>query len=204
MSTVIYHRHRVYEEEPMKVSREQAAQNRERILDAATALFREHGFDGIGVADLMKQAGLTHGGFYGQFESKDDLVVQACARSFAASHKRWLHDIETSPDPLRAIVKRYLSMRHRDEPGQGCTLTTVAVDAPRRGRALQRAFTDGLRPYINMLGRLLPGRRAEVRRQRALVAMSTLVGAIVLARAVDDRALSDEILAATAASFDQG
>jgi TetR/AcrR family transcriptional repressor of nem operon len=185
----------------MKVSREQATQNRERVLDAAAALFRQHGYDGIGVADLMKQAGLTHGGFYGQFESKDELVVQACARSFAASHKRWLHDIETSPDALGAIVTRYLSTRHRDEPGQGCTLTTLAVDAPRRGRALQRAFTDGLRPYIDMLGRLLPGRRAEIRRERALVAMATLVGAIVLARAVDDRALSEEILSATAASF---
>lgn len=187
----------------MKVSREQAAQNRERVLDAAATLFRQHGFDGIGVADLMKQAGLTHGAFYGQFESKDELVVEACARSLAASHGRWLRDIQTSPDPLAAIVTRYLSIRHRDLPGQGCTLTTLAVDAPRRGRALQRAFTDGLRPFVDMLSGLLPGRRAEVRRERALVAMATLVGAVVLARAVDDRALSDEILHATAASFDR-
>jgi TetR/AcrR family transcriptional repressor of nem operon len=201
MMAIIYHDDQRYEEQPMKVSREQAAQNRERVLDAAAALFRERGFDGIGVADLMKQAGLTHGGFYGQFESKDELVVQACARSFAASHKRWLHDIETSADPLGAIVTRYLSTRHRDQPGQGCTLSTLAVDAPRRGHVLQRAFTDGLRPFIDMLSGLLPGRRAGIRRERALVAMASLVGAMVLARAVDDSALSEEILGATAASF---
>ncbi len=93
------------EETRMKVSREQAAQNRERILDAATRLFRERGFEGIGVADTMKAAGLTHGGFYGHFSSKEDLIAQACARAFSRSHQRWSRRAGSTPDdPLSSIL----------------------------------------------------------------------------------------------------
>src|SRR5271170_4176558 len=105
----------------MKVSRAQAAENRERILDVATRLFRERGIDGIGVADLMQAAGLTHGGFYGHFKSKDDLAVQACRRAFARSAESWASVVEnTSGDPLASICRQYVSERHRDAPGRGC------------------------------------------------------------------------------------
>src|SRR3982074_352699 len=101
----------------MKVSREQAAKNRERILDVAAQLFRERGFDGVGVADLMKAAGLTHGGFYGHFASKEDLMGQACSRALAGSLDRWsrLAEGETK-GRLSAIATAYLSAAHRDRP----------------------------------------------------------------------------------------
>jgi len=105
----------------MRVSREQAARNRERILDAAAQLFRERGFEGIGVADLMKEAGLTHGGFYGHFSSKDDLIAQASARELTRSLAHWSTVGErASGDRLSAIAALYLTSAHRDNPGAGC------------------------------------------------------------------------------------
>jgi AcrR family transcriptional regulator len=99
----------------MKVSREQAAANRERIVEVAGKLFRENGFDGIGVTDLMKAAGLTHGGFYGHFRSKDDLAAEACSRTMARASERWATLARTSPGDARAeIVKQYLTESHCD------------------------------------------------------------------------------------------
>src|SRR5438067_9036571 len=101
----------------MKVSREQAAQNRERIVEAAAKLFRERGFEGIGVADLMKEAGLTHGGFYGHFSSKDDLIAEASARALTGSLALFSRVAERTPaDPLPAIARAYLTRSHRDKP----------------------------------------------------------------------------------------
>src|SRR5437762_11734498 len=102
----------------MKVSREQAAQNRERIVEAAARLFRERGFEGIGVADLMKEAGLTHGGFYGHFSSKDDLIAEASERALTESLVLWSEFADrASGDPLPAVAGAYLTRRHRDNPG---------------------------------------------------------------------------------------
>src|ERR1700681_3532545 len=102
----------------MKVSREQTAENRERILDAAAQLFRERGFDGIGVADLMKSAGLTHGGFYGHFSSKEDLIAQACARAIADSLVVWNRRADRATEsPFSAVTTGYLTTKHRDYPG---------------------------------------------------------------------------------------
>src|ERR1043165_9265950 len=114
----------------MKVSREQAARNRERILDTAAQLFRERGFDGIGVADLMKAAGLTHGGFYGHFASKEDLMAQACTRASARSRGLWTKLAERAPDdPLSEIAGVYLTSKHRDNPGEGCLMAALASEA---------------------------------------------------------------------------
>src|SRR3954447_13736831 len=105
----------------MKVSREQASQNRERIVETAAQLFRERGFEGIGVADLMREAGLTHGGFYGHFSSKEDLIAEASARALMRSLALLSNAAEKAPaDPLPAIAGAYLSTRHRDKPGEGC------------------------------------------------------------------------------------
>src|SRR5216110_2787030 len=113
----------------MKVSREQAAQNRERIVEAAAQLFRERGFEGIGVADLMKEAGLTHGGFYGHFSSKQDLVAEASARALMRSLALFSDAAEReTADPLSAIASAYLSRRHRDKPGEGCLLAALGSD----------------------------------------------------------------------------
>jgi TetR/AcrR family transcriptional repressor of nem operon len=124
----------------MKVSREQAAQNRERIIEAAAQLFRKRGFDGIGVADLMKEAGLTHGGFYGHFASKEDLIAEASARALTDSVAVWskLAD-RASGDPLSAVAGAYLTSRHRDNPGAGCLLAALGPDVARQGPAVRRA-----------------------------------------------------------------
>jgi TetR/AcrR family transcriptional regulator, transcriptional repressor for nem operon len=185
----------------MKVSREQAARNRERILDAAAQLFRERGFDGIGVADLMKEAGLTHGGFYGHFSSKDDLIAQASAHELTRSLAHWSQVGErASGDWLSAIASAYLTSTHRDNPGAGCVLAALGPDVSRQGPAVRRAVTDYVRSVVDLLVRLVPGTSKAARRRKAISTYATVVGAMVLARAVDDRALSQEILDAGLAS----
>src|SRR5947199_6007747 len=130
----------------MKVSREQAAKNRERILEAAARLFRERGFEGIGVADLMNEAGLTHGGFYGHFSSKDDLIAEASERALAESLPLWSGlASDRSGDPLPAVAAAYLSGEHRDNPGAGCVLAALGPDVSRQGAAVRRAVTDYVR-----------------------------------------------------------
>ena len=184
----------------MKVSREQAAQNRERILAVAAQRFRERGFDGIGVADLMKQAGFTHGGFYGHFASKEELMAQACAHAFAEKVALWYDERELDVErPLASVATYFLTAEHRDDPGTGCPTATLAIDVSRQAPSIRRAFTDGLRQLVEFLTAKLPGRSKVAKRRKALAAWSTLVGAMMLARAVDDPDLSDEILNAVAA-----
>ena len=185
----------------MKVTREQATRNRERILDTAAQLFRQRGFEGIGIADLMKEAGLTHGGFYGHFASKDDLIAQASARELTRSLAHWSKFGErASGDRLSAIAGAYLTSAHRDNPGAGCVLAALGPDVSRQGPAVRRAVTDYVRSTVDLLTKLVPGRSKAARRQKAISTYATLVGTMVLARAVDDRALSQEILDAGQAS----
>jgi TetR/AcrR family transcriptional repressor of nem operon len=186
----------------MKVSRKQFAKNRQRILDVAGRLFRERGFDGISVADLMKAAGLTHGGFYGHFESKEDLVAQACAKVLSGSANGWARIAAERPDDAaRAIVEAYLSPKHRDQPGIGCAFATLGGEVARQAKPVRQAFTEGIRARLEVLAGVVTGRSKAAQRQKALATMSGLVGAMVLARAVDDPAFSGEILAAAAAAF---
>jgi TetR/AcrR family transcriptional repressor of nem operon len=185
----------------MKVSREQAALNRERIVEAAAQLFRERGFDGIGVADLMKEAGLTHGGFYGHFSSKEELIAEASARALTRTFAHLSKQAESAPgDPLAAVASSYLSGKHRDNPGAGCLLAALGPDVSRGGRAVRKAVTDYVRSAIDLVTTLVPGKSKAARRQKAISTYATLVGAMVMARAVDDRALSQEILDAGLAS----
>jgi TetR/AcrR family transcriptional repressor of nem operon len=186
----------------MRVSREQAAENRERILEIASRLFRERGLDGIGVADLMKAAGLTHGGFYGHFASKEDLMAQACARALEGSLATWRKRVEAEPDdPLAALAALYLSTAHCDKPGEGCALAALASEAARHEAPVRHAMTEGLRPLVDLLAHLLPGRSRAARREKALATFAAMVGAVVLARAVDDPALAEETLQAVSASI---
>ena len=185
----------------MKVSRERAAQNRDRIVEAAAQRFRERGFDGIGVADLMKEAGLTHGGFYGHFSSKEGLIAEASARALTRSLALWNKLAERAPrDPLSAIAGVYLTSRHRDNPGAGCLLAALGPDVSRQGPAVRRAVTEYVRSACDLLAKLAPCKSKAARRQKAITTYATLVGAMVMARAVDDRALSQEILDAGLAS----
>jgi TetR/AcrR family transcriptional repressor of nem operon len=182
----------------MRVSREKFAESRERILDAAATLFREKGFDGIGLADIMKGAGLTHGGFYGHFGSKDDLEAQAIGVALASAAADWGRLFEgAATRPLTALLAEYFSPRHRDEPGKGCPLAALGADVARRGERVRSEFTAGLKPILELLSKAVSGRSKAERRRKAIATMAEMIGALILARAVDDPALSDEILAAT-------
>lgn len=186
----------------MRVSREQAAQNRERVLDTAAQLFRERGFHGVGVADLMKAAGLTHGAFYGQFESKEDLMAQACARAYDTLHEHWQQAAQKPADKaLAEVVTSYLSPSHRDAPGQGCVMAALGAEAAREGPALRQTITEGTKSQLESLTALMPGDSKAERRQRAAATLAGMVGALILARALDDPALSKEMLRATKAAL---
>jgi TetR/AcrR family transcriptional regulator, transcriptional repressor for nem operon len=181
----------------MRVSRERAAENRERIIDAAGALFRAKGFAGIGVADIMKAAELTHGGFYGHFASKDDLKAQASRRSLTRAAAKWERIAAGSPNSAyAALLANYLTPTHRDDPARGCAFASLGSDAARGGKAVRAAFADGLQPFLNTLAAAAPGGSKAARRRKAVATMAALVGAVTLARAVGDQRLSDEILEA--------
>jgi TetR/AcrR family transcriptional regulator, transcriptional repressor for nem operon len=186
----------------MKVTREKAAENRDRIIETAARLFREKGFDGVGVAELMKHAGLTHGGFYGHFASKSDLAAQACARALDQSAQRWTAVSEMAGDAaFAALVKNYLGTAHRDGLGASCVISALGPEAPRQEPPVRQAITEGLEALLAVLTKAMPGQSEEGQRKQALVAMAQLVGAVVLARLVDDAASSDEILEATRADL---
>ncbi|MGV7207333.1 TetR/AcrR family transcriptional regulator [Oxalobacteraceae bacterium A2-2] len=186
----------------MKVSREQAAQNRERVVETAARLFREHGYDGIGVADLMKGAGLTHGGFYGQFASKEELLAEACERALQVSVQRWQDAArQAAEQALETIAHSYLSEYHLQHPGTGCAVTSLGADVARLGAKARAALTGGARGQLAVLEQLVPGASAQEKRRRALAVYAGMVGAVVLARAVDDEALAQEILQAQLAQL---
>jgi TetR/AcrR family transcriptional regulator, transcriptional repressor for nem operon len=186
----------------MKVSREQATENRERIVQVAAKLFRERGFDGIGVADLMKAAGLTHGGFYGHFASKEDLAAEACGRAIDRSLQKWSSEVEKAPDKaFSKIVNSYLSESHRDGPGNGCLVAALGSDVGRQTPPIRRVVTDGIHALVGQLVRLVPGKSKSARRRQALSDFAAMVGAVIIARAVDDPELSKDVLEAVASSL---
>ena len=180
----------------MKVSREQMAGNRRRILDAASELFRAKGFEAVSVAEVMKAAGLTHGGFYGHFSSKDDLIAQTLAHVLVA-------DAGKGKD-LCAFVASYLSPRHRDDAASGCPTAALAAAIRHQAPPSRSAMTEGVRSQIDRLADLLPAMDAADRRRAAIGSWAAMVGALILARAVDDPALSDELLEQTRAWVEAG
>jgi TetR/AcrR family transcriptional regulator, transcriptional repressor for nem operon len=182
-------------EDHMRVSREKANENREKIIETAARLFREHGFDGVGVDAIMKKAGLTHGGFYGHFKSKDHLAAEAVARAL----ERGTEKMSPFAD-FESYLAAYLSEDHCADRGDGCGLAALAADIGREGKGVRRALTAYLSERIVALGRWFGG-SAAARRKRAIATLSGMVGALTLARAVDDPALSKEILAAAREAF---
>jgi len=180
----------------MKVSREQMAENRRRILDAASSLFRDRGFDAVSVAEVMKAAGFTHGGFYGHFSSKDDLVAQTLAQVLASD--------SGGNDDFSHYLSTYLSPRHRDNPAAGCPTAGLAAAIRHQSPAARAAMTEGLRSQIARIEAALPEAYPADRRRTAIGSWAAMVGAVILARAIDDPALSDEILEQTRAWIDAG
>ena len=184
----------------MRVSRAQAEENRQTVINVASRLFREHGFDGIGLKDLMEGAGLTQGAFYKQFESKDDLAAQASRRALENALQRWTAAAEANPeDPLGAVVAFYLSMGHRTERMDGCPVVALGSDAARQGAEVKASFEAGIRDYLALLGGWLGDAGGEPG-GKAMAVLATMVGAVLLSRAVDDEQMSKRFLQAAAES----
>lgn len=188
----------------MKVSKAQAAENRQAIIDAAAQLYRAKGLTGVGVADITREAGLTHGGLYRHFDSKDALVREACARAFDWSPLPVQEAGAARRDPAEAVaqgIARYLSLEHRDHPGDGCPVAALGVDAARMGGALSTVFAQGVEHNIERFARLLDGATdcpaSKASRERAIPMLAAMVGALVIARATAEGnpALSEHILA---------
>jgi TetR/AcrR family transcriptional repressor of nem operon len=179
----------------MKVSREQVEENRRKILEAASRLFRARGFEAVTVAEVMKAAGLTHGGFYGYFKSKDDLIAQALADVLRiASEGERLSGVD-----LGVYAKNYLSPPHRDDFGGGCPTAALGAETIRQAPEARAAMTAGLRQQIERLTPTAPGSTPAQKRQAAIGSWAAMVGAMILARLSDDPRLSDEVLAQTRA-----
>ncbi|HEX7781865.1 MAG TPA: TetR/AcrR family transcriptional regulator [Sphingobium sp.] len=179
------------------MSRDQAALNRDRVIDTGARLFRQKGLDGISIADLMKASGMTHGGFYGQFESKDALAAECVVRILSKSAERWRCLLNAGAgDPLRTIVEDYLSVRHLSGPETGCAFTTLAADAARRGGAVAQAMADGMEALADILLSILPDDGRGLGRGGALAILSQMTGAMTLARATADPGLAEEMLTA--------
>lgn len=182
----------------MRVSREKAEANRRNVVEVASRLFRQRGYDGIGLADLMKGAGLTQGGFYKQFGSKDDLIVEASVEALLGSVGRWADLASTAAgNPLAAIVEFYLSPGHRDEKAEGCAIAALGPDAARHGGPLRQAFGAGVEQHLELLVDMVQAETDRDRSDKAMVIMSTMVGALILSRAVEDQQLSGDILRAS-------
>lgn len=175
----------------MKVGREQVAENRRRILEAAGRLFRERGFQAVSVAEIMKAAGLTHGGFYGYFRSKDDLIAHAMADALG-------HSAPPSAG-LAAYAADYLTAAHRDDLAGGCPTAGLAAETIRQAPGARVEMTAGLRRQIASLARAAPGESPSEKREAAIGSWAAMVGAMILARMSDDPDLSDEVLAGTRA-----
>jgi TetR/AcrR family transcriptional repressor of nem operon len=176
----------------MKVSRDQVEANRLRILAVAGRLFREKGFDAVTVSDVMRAAGLTHGGFYGYYRSKDDLIAATLADSFAALAKG-------RPLDFHSFTAAYLSAAHRDDPAGGCAMAALSGESRGQSPETRAAMTEGLRGNIARMTEGIGGSDATLARRAAIGSWSAMVGAMILSRLSDDPALSEEILAETRA-----
>ncbi len=192
-----------------RASKQQTQNHRLAITHASARLMRERGMHGVSVSDLMAAAGLTHGGFYGHFDSKETLAGEACAQAFTDSLQRWKQRVAAQPDRAAAflsLTEGYLSTRSRDAPGVSCPTTALACDVAREpsDSRLRAAFVGGTAQLIDVLASLQGGDDSTVDRREALAQFATMVGAVILARATAGDALSDEFLSAARAKLSRG
>jgi TetR/AcrR family transcriptional repressor of nem operon len=179
------------------------ARTHTRIVEAAARAFRERGFDGVCISDLMRAAHLTHGGFYAHFRNKDALVAEAASRGLQDSRNEFFEGAAAANpmNPLREIIRRYVSRHHRDTPAEGCAMPALVSEVPHEPAVVRHAFTEGMEQIVAGLSEYTPGATPEQRRDAALALTAGMVGAVALARAVDDPAVSDRILLATRRHF---
>lgn len=174
----------------MKVSKDQVVENRRKVLQSAGRLFRERGLDAVTLNDVMNDAGLTRGAFYGHFTSKDDLVAAAVGQAVKPSDGQ-------ERKSFSLTVSDYLSPYHRDHAGDGCAFAALASEIARQPQAARQEMTDGLKARVELMSAVAPGETPEERRHAAIAAMTSMTGALILARMSDDPAFSDELLGAT-------
>lgn len=175
----------------MKITKAQSQENRARIVETASVLFRERGYDGVSVADLMLAAGLTHGGFYKHFGSKADLMAEATEHGLSAKQGDY------QGVAMQALVEGYVSRAHRDDRGSGCTLAALSGDAPRQPTEVQARFASGIAAMLAGMEQAVQATGADPTdaRARAIALFAQMVGALMLSRACpDDSPLADEIL----------
>ncbi|MDB6144183.1 MAG: acrR [Pseudomonas sp.] len=174
----------------MKVTKEQAARNKASILDAAARLYRAHGIDGVGIGQLARSVGLTHGGFYGQFPGgKDQLVAEAVTRAFEPNLEIW-----NAADSVADIVSGYLSNDHIGDMSNGCPIPSLGADVSRSGELATAAFTAGVREMLAALEKHAGDEPDAQKHARSAQLLASVVGAILIARAVDDPELSKLML----------
>jgi TetR/AcrR family transcriptional regulator, transcriptional repressor for nem operon len=182
----------------MRYSKEHKQETHARIVKKASVRLREKGAHGIGVADLMKEAGLTHGGFYAHFDSREALVIEAFAYAMDRSTERWRKIAEqTAPDKrLATIVETYLTPLHRDDPGHGCAVPTLGAEIARESPKTRRAFAAKLEEMIDMMADQVLDVPRKTARKQAVAALATMIGTLVLSRIAGNGEFSDEILGA--------
>ncbi|MGA0560824.1 TetR/AcrR family transcriptional regulator [Ancylobacter sp. VNQ12] len=175
----------------MRVSKAKVAEHRTAILESASRLFRERGFNDVGVAEIMQASGLTHGAFYGHFRSKAELAGEACREACAEGLAGW-----KKTGDIGTIIDRYLSTTHRDAPAKGCAISALAADIAREGPQMQQDYAGGIRRFIGTIEDHLKEADAEARHRKAIAIFATMTGALTMARGVaeGDPALSVEIL----------
>ena len=175
----------------MKVSKETSAKHRDELLKAASRLFRERGFDKVGIAEIAAAAGLTHGAFYTHFESKEALCAEAIARASGRSGAA----LESTAS-WRASIEAYLSSKHVRDRANGCPFAALGGDVPRESETIRAAFSEALERSIEAVAARLGHKGEAARREDAIQALATMVGALVLARTAATPRLRDEILGA--------
>ena len=182
----------------MRYSKEHKLETHARIVKKASVRLREKGAHGIGVADLMKDAGLTHGGFYAHFDSREALVIEAFGYAMDRSTERWrqLAGQVAPADRLAGIVEAYLSPQHRDNPGHGCAMPALGAEIARESVKTRKAFAAKLEQMVGMLAEQIADVPSKPVRKQAIASLATMMGALVLARVAGSGEFSEEILAA--------
>ncbi|MDX3968599.1 MAG: TetR/AcrR family transcriptional regulator [Bradyrhizobium sp.] len=182
----------------MRYSREHKQETHDRIVKKASVRLREKGAHGIGVADLMKEAGLTHGGFYAHFDSREALVIEAFGYAMDRSMEHWRKLTgEAAPEKrLALIAESYLSTLHRDNPGHGCSIPALGAEIARESPKTRKAFAGKLDQMIEMMTDYIPNMPRKAARKQAIATLATMVGTMLLARVAGSNELSDEVLKA--------
>jgi TetR/AcrR family transcriptional repressor of nem operon len=174
-----------------------------RIVAAAARAFRTRGVERVAIASVMRDAGLTHGAFYAHFPNKEALLAEAAVSGIMDSQRAFVADAAAArpEDPLREIIRRYVSRAHRDDPGNGCAMPALSSEIAREPEEVRRAFTAAFETFMAQLMAYVPGATEEARHDAAFTLAAGMAGAVTLSRALDDRVLSDRVLLATRRFF---